>query len=283
MASAASRDTEKIGAQPNSVRAEIGYTRRTERAPYFYANAHEKDYVPLAPVEVPIFDARGSDTDLDREGFTLVEHRSALSDLTEMEAVAQTHGGEIAELLKSVAGCDHVAMTPFGILRYSERSGKTGSTDNSHPARFAHVDMAKQAAAEARAKSAPEGRAIARSAMYNVWRVLSQPPQDVPLALCAYTSLEEKADLVDCTAIFDPPGGAPEWSFGNYVIAHNPAHRWFYYSNMHPGEVIVFKTSESDPARAQMMPHGAFDNPLAPPDAPPRISLEMRGTCYWFA
>jgi hypothetical protein len=30
------------------------------------------------------------------------------------------------------------------------------------------------------------------------------------------------------------------------------------------------------------MPHGAFDNPLAPDDAPPRVSLEMRGTCYWF-
>jgi hypothetical protein len=30
------------------------------------------------------------------------------------------------------------------------------------------------------------------------------------------------------------------------------------------------------------MPHGAFDNPLAGADAPPRVSLEMRGTCYWF-
>ena len=48
-------------------------------------------------------------------------------------------------------------------------------------------------------------------------------------------------------------------------------------------EVIVFTTSESDPARAQLMPHGAFDNPLAGPDAPPRVSLEMRGTCYWYA
>ncbi|MGB3795304.1 MAG: hypothetical protein WA957_03265 [Alteraurantiacibacter sp.] len=46
---------------------------------------------------------------------------------------------------------------------------------------------------------------------------------------------------------------------------------------------LVFKTSESDPLRAQLMPHGAFDNPSAPPDAPPRISLEMRGTAYWLA
>jgi len=267
-----------------SVRAEIGYTQRTDRAPYFYANAHEKDYVPLQPVAMDIADARGLGTSLDREGFVLVDHASALSDLTDMEQVAAVHRGEIADLLTRLTGCDAVEMTPFGILRYSERSGRTGSTDNSHPARMAHVDMNKADAAAARARTAPavpEGKAIVRSAMYNVWRVLSGPPQDVPLALCDYASVDEAADLIDCRAIFDTPG-KPEWSFGNYVIAHNAGHRWHYYSDMTVNEAIVFKTSESDPERAQLMPHGAFDNPLAPEDAPARVSLEMRGTCYWY-
>jgi hypothetical protein len=265
----------------DEVRAAIGYTERTGRAPYFYANAHERDYVPLAPVAMPITDLRGQETDLDREGFVLVQHASAVPDLTDMAQVAGVHRGEIAALLQGLTGCDHVAMTPFGILRYSERSGRTGSTDNSHPARMAHVDIARADAAAARAKTAPEGQAIARSAQYNVWRVLTPPPQDVPLALCDYRSVDEAADLIDCRAIFDTPG-KPEWSFANYVIAHGGAHRWCYFSDMHPGEAVVFKTSESDPARAQMVPHGAFDNPLAPPDAPARVSLEMRGTCYWF-
>jgi len=263
------------------VRAEIGYAEETGKQPYFYANAHEKDYVPLAPVEVPIADARGLDASLDREGFTLVRHQSALDDLTDMEAVTRVHAGEIEQLLRELTGADHVVMFPRGILRFSERSGKTGSTDNSHPARFAHVDMSHSAAAAARAQSAPPGKAIVRSAQYNVWRVLSPPPQDVPLALCAWPSVREE-DLMDCLAIFDPPDGSPEWSFGNYVIRHNPDHRWYYYSNMTPQEAIVFKTSESDPERAQLMPHGAFDNPLAGPDAPARVSLEMRGMCYWF-
>ena len=93
----------------------------------------------------------------------------------------------------------------------------------------------------------------------------------------------EMTDLIECDAIFDPPGGAPEWSFGNYLLEHKPGHRWFYYPDMHPGEVLLFKTSESDHARARLMPHGAFDNPLAGPDAPARASLEMRCTAYWFA
>ena len=265
-----------------SVRAAIGYSTRTQKKPYFYANAHEKDFVPLAPVEVEIHDARGTDCDLDREGFCLVEHASAVADLTDLAQVNAVHSGEIAELLQRLTGCDHVAMTPMGILRFSEKAGANAAHDNSHPARFVHVDMAKEDAAMMRARTAPAGKTIARSAMYNVWRVLSAPPQDVPLGLCDARTIAPE-DLLACDAIFDPLDGSPEWGFGNYLLAHNPAHRWCYFSDMHPGEAIVFKTSESDPARAQLMPHGAFDNPLAGADAPPRVSLEMRGTCYWFA
>ena len=269
----------------SDVRAEIGYSERTERRPYFYANAHEKDFVPLKPVEVDIVDARGRDCTLDNEGFTLAEHRSAVADLTDLDAVAEVHRGEIVDLLKQLTGCDEVVMTPFGILRFSEKSGANAAHDNSHPARFVHVDRAAEAAEAMRAKTAPTsipgGKAIGRSAQYNVWRSLAGGTQDVPLGLCAYPSVA-RDDLLDCEAIFDPLDGSPEWGFPNYLLAYNPAHRWHYYSDMTRDEVIVFKTSESDPDRAQLMPHGAFDNPLAGPDTPSRISLEMRGTCYWF-
>ena len=268
------------------VRAAIGYSERTKRRPYFYANAHEKDFVPLKPAEVTIADARGRGCTLDREGFTLVEHRSAVEDLTDLKTVAEVHRGEIAELLKRVTGCDEVVMTPFGILRFSEKLGENAAHDNSHPARFVHVDMAKEAAAAMRAKTAPGPEAtgdkpIVRSAQYNVWRSLAGGTQDVPLGLCAWPSVAPQ-DLLDCDAIFDPLDGSPEWGFPNYLLAHNPDHRWYYYSDMTRDEAIVFTTSESDPDRAQLMPHGAFDNPLAGPDAPARVSLEMRGTCYWF-
>src|SRR5690554_7860911 len=98
----------------SDVRAQIGYSERTERRPYFYANAHEKDFVPLKPVEVDIVDARGRDCTLDNDGFTLAEHRSAVADLTDLDAAAEVHRGEIVDLLKQPTGCDEVVMTPFG-------------------------------------------------------------------------------------------------------------------------------------------------------------------------
>ena len=103
----------------SSVRAKIGYSERTEKRPYFYANAHEKDFVPLAPVEVEIADARGLDCTLKREGFTLVTHKSVLDDLTDLKAVAEVHRGEIAELLRNISGCDEVMMTPISGERFA--------------------------------------------------------------------------------------------------------------------------------------------------------------------
>jgi hypothetical protein len=47
-------------------------------------------------------------------------------------------------------------------------------------------------------------------------------------------------------------------------------------------EALVFKTKDSDPERAHHVPHTAFDDPSAPNDAAPRISLEMRAAAYWF-
>jgi hypothetical protein len=262
--------------------AQIAYVRDTGERPRYYANAHEKDTIVLDPQAMPLVDLRGQPTSLDVEGCVLVEHRSQVLDFTDPEVVGALHGAEISELLRRLTGCSDVVVTPRAILRYSEKSGKTGSSDNSHPARFAHVDMSRETGVQFRARSAPVGKTIQRSAQYNVWRAISGAPQDVPLALCDARSVKGP-ELIKADAIFDPPGGAPEFSFEGYVVAHDPAHRWLWFSDMSPKEVIVFKTSESDPELAQCIPHVAFDDPHVADDAPPRVSVEMRATCYWCA
>lgn len=263
------------------MKAEIAYVARKPERPRYYANAHDKDTIVVEPHPMELFDMRGQETSLDREGVVLTGHVTAVTDFTDQQQIRDIHVAELVELLKAQTGADHVVMTPGGLLRYSEKSGRAGSRDNSHPARFAHVDVSDSTGEGMRAKGAPEGRKVVRSAQYNVWRAISGAPQDVPLALCDSRSISGD-ELIRADAIFDPPNGAPEWSFEGYVVAHDPGHRWLWFSSMEPDEAIIFKTSESDPARAQCIPHVAFDNPEAPADAPPRVSLEMRGTCYWF-
>ena len=119
-----------------------------------------------------------------------------------------------------------------------------------------------------------------RFAHYNVWRVLSPPPQDVPLAVCDARSLSQ-ADLMEADAIFDVPG-KPEWSFEGLIVRYNPRHRWSYFSNMTREEALVFKTNDSDPSQPHNVPHTAFNDPTCPSGVAPRASIEMRAIAYWF-
>jgi hypothetical protein len=268
------------------VEALIPYVGRGLDRPFYYANAHDKDRVEIDWRPMPMHDARAAGALLDREGFQLFRHDSAVADFTDSAAVAAIHPAEVADLIGQITGADHVQITSPGILRFSERSGRTGSTDNSHPARFAHIDINDATAASFAARGA-NGRTFRRCAAYNLWRAVSPPPQDVPLAFCDARSVTAD-DLIVADAIFDPPPGPdgvspPEWSFESWVVAHNAAHRWFYYPAMTRGEAVLFKTNDSDPAFAHCIPHVAFDDPTAPADAPPRVSIEVRATCYWWA
>lgn len=259
----------------------IAYVARGGSRPFYYANAHEKDQVPVDLRAMPVRDARAIDAQVDREGFQLVRHRSAVTDWTDRAALEAVHRDEVAALIQQLTGADAVFVTSPGILRYSEKSGKAGSSDNSHPARFAHVDINDVTAAQFAERGA-QGRAFTRCAAYNLWRALSPPPQDVPLAFCDIRTVAAD-DLIVADAIFDPPNGAPEWSFESWVVGYNPAHQWYYFPDMTADEAVLFKTNDSDPARAHCLPHVAFDDPLAPADAPPRVSIEMRATAYWWA
>ena len=260
--------------------ARIAYAARAGFRQRYFANDHARDTVVIEPHEVVVRDARGVATSLDAEGFRLVPHRSVIADFTDRANVAERHAAEIVALLLEHAGADAVIVTSPGILRFSERSGRAGTLDNSMPARFAHIDTTAATAERFARNGVPEGRAFLRHAHYNVWRAFSGAPQDVPLAVCDARSVKP-ADLLVADAIFDPPGGAPEWSFDSWLVAHDPAHRWHWFPDMTRDEALIFKTSDS--AFSNPVPHVAFDNPLAKPDWPSRASIEMRAVAYWFA
>lgn len=264
-----------------NVRAPIAYAGRGISRPRYHANDFRRDVLDIAPVEMDIVDARGQDTTLDGAGFALAAHQSAVADFTDRAMVEAIHRQEIVDLIGALTAADLVLVNSPGLLRFSEKSAMSGALDNSRPARFAHVDISDHTAAVFAHRAAPEGRKLARFVHFNVWRAISAPPQDVPLAVCDARSIS-RDDLILADAVFDTPG-KPEWSFEGVVVAHDCAHRWHWFPDMTRDEVLVFKTHDSDPERAHCVPHVAFNNPFAPPQALPRASIEMRAIALWFA
>ncbi|MBL8549312.1 MAG: hypothetical protein JNJ73_04960 [Hyphomonadaceae bacterium] len=253
-----------------------------EGRPRYHAQDQSKDVLAIAHVCCTIADGRLAPPSLEREGFELIAHGSAVRDLRDGEEVARVHEPEIAALLQDRTGADLVVNTGKGVLRFSERSPLSGQLFNSRPARFAHIDVSATTARAFALRSLGGDEAMfaryRRFALYNVWRTFSAPPQDAPLALCDADSVASE-DLLLADAVFDMPGA--EFSFEGLVVRANPKHRWRFFPDMHRGEAIVFKTFDSAADHPCACPHVAFDDPECPADAAPRASIEMRAIAYF--
>ena len=272
--------------RPRTVEAEINYLGPMDSMPYFYAKDHDRDHLVLEPHRVEITNARQVEPppSLDREGFTLVPHASAVTDFTDTAAVDAAYPKEIEALLRDLTGADHVVARGT-VLRFVKNERRDAFV-NSLPAGFVHVDVSHESFGQFAAQSVadrPDRDALlaGRYVGLNIWRVLTPPPQDMPLAVCAAPSVGE-ADRVTGEARVDGVG-IDEFRFGSSLFHASPQHRWFYYRDMTPGEALIFKQFDTANPDIVGVPHVAFADPSAPADAVPRASAEIRAFAYWRA
>jgi hypothetical protein len=276
------------GAAARTVEAEINYLGPMADMPYFYAQRHDLDHLVLEGHRVVIADARGyrQRLRLETDGFLLADHPSAVTDWLDDTQLATLYPPEIEALIRQLTGADHVVVNGGAVRRFGERDPRPEYV-NSHPARFVHVDYSRASFdqfARSHLEGHPERAALLAGhyAAYNIWRAVTPPPQDVPLAICAAASLDP-ADRVTGEARVDYGDGRPDFVFGSTLVRANPRHRWHYFPAMTAREALVFKAFDSDEAALQGCPHVAFDDPGCPPGGIPRGSIEIRAFAYWKA
>lgn len=264
-----------------TVLAEINYSRATNERPMFHANDSSLDRLTLDPRVMPICDARSVQRipTLASEGFELLSCPTAITDFRDTAQVERLYPAEIERFMLQLTGADAVVVTGPAVLRFGERSSEAGSLDNSRAARFVHIDVSDSAAMEFARSAAPQGsRNFKRIAQHNIWRTFSPPPQDVPLALCDARTVST-SHLISADARFDRDGEI-RWQFEALLLRYDPGHRWFFFSNMQPDEVVVFKRHDTDAAAPHHVPHCAFTDSRASGGAP-RASAELRTIAYW--
>jgi hypothetical protein len=254
--------------------------------PRYHAINTSRDVITRDRRKIRIEDARlrAEQPSLDREGFALFQHKSAVSDFSNQEELARIYPREIEQLVLDLSGADHVAIFGRGVLRFGEHDLPESSRFHvMRPARLIHTDISDSTVPALKESWRPteNGRSVRRFAHYNVWRVLTPPPQDIPLAVCDARSIST-SDLADADLITDAPG-MPESSIVLVLLRYNPCHRWWYFSNMNRDEVLAFKSYDSGPGQPRHVPHTAFKNPACPPGVASRASIEMRATAFWLA
>jgi hypothetical protein len=264
------------------VEAVLNYLAPMAERPRSYAHEPPPN-VPRTTVvnvgfKVPIRDARpmaGAIT-LDRHGFKLVKHRSAVRDFYDDEEVKRVYYPEAERLLEAATGASRVL-----IFDHTTRRRVPSSEDQRdgirQPVSRVHVDhTAKPGPQRVRDLLSGESPHLlqGRVQIINVWRPIKGPLLDAPLAVCDASSVEPE-DLVPSDLIY------PNRIGEIYSVSYRPSHRWFYFREMRTEEALLLKCFDSKTdGRARFAPHTAFTDPATPADAPPRESIELRSLVF---
>jgi hypothetical protein len=227
---------------------------------------------------VPIRNARpivGAIT-LDRNGFELIKHRSAMRDFYDDEEVKRTYYPEAERLLEAATGGSRIFVFDHVTRRraVSEDESREGVRQ---PVTRVHVDhTAKSGPQRVRDLLADDAEELlqGRVQIVNVWRPIKGPLLDAPLAVCDAASIDAN-DLAPSDLVYPHRVGE------TYSVTYRPSHRWFYFPNMRTDEALLLKCYDSkQDCRARFAAHTAFNDPKTPPDAPPRESIELRALVF---
>jgi hypothetical protein len=275
---------------PTEVAAKIDYLLPTSTVNRrFWAPGEEYNTGTYAPYDVVIRNARlvGPFT-LDAHGFALGEHKTDITDWIANYAHDSEYAQQVCDVASRMSGADFV-IPMSGQIR---TSGLTSATMQP-PAAEAHVDFttktANKLAEMLYRKARPDGAGYDRFICFSLWRALSPPPQDMPLALCEGSSVRDDegthntkvdVDVIPTgDALFAPIAGEEDMVAAT-IFRHSPDHCWWYFPDMTADEVIFIKFHDSDHTRAWRAPHTAFRD-TSRPDAVERRSIEFRGVAYF--
>jgi hypothetical protein len=213
-------------------------------------------------------------------GFELVHHTSDV-DFYDGKDVEARYPAEVERVLKDTSGADHVVV--FGALRrnVAKPEGRVwnAATDVHVDYEAAHArEVARSLLGIDKHETIPYRRYMA----INLWRALSPPPQDQPLAVCDARSVVTQSGAPPPRAemLKAPPPNDAELPHG-WIFHFDPAHRWYYYPDMTRDELLLFKLYDSIESGPWRCPHASFVDPTVPADTPPRESYEIRSFVYF--
>lgn len=267
------------------VAATLNYLGPMSERPLFYPAVPGKTNLVLEPHTVRIRDARTlpAAPSLEREGFVLTAHRSEVSNFHDAEQIETRYLKEIEDLIQQLTGADEVRASPGAVARYVDRSDASRAARTAPAARFVHADYTDVSARDhflPQIMDANEALSrYRRIVVYQTWRALSDPPQDVPLTVADGRTVRREDMVTADTILGDEYSRAQSFEYS--MCRYNAEHEWYYFSSMKADEVLVFKGYDFDSTRPGRLPHTAFDDPSAPAGVPPRASIEARAFAFF--
>jgi len=263
------------------IQASLNYLGEMPEKPAFHVFDSSRHNLNLVSHTVPVRDAREipAGASLDREGFCLVRHHTCAARLESRREVLRVYGPELERLVGELTGAAAVIAEPIGVVRVACGGARALTTPAHPPLRFVHADFTLRSVSWLIRRLLPTdevelfGRGR-RCVVYNIWRSLTPPPQDVPLAVCDLRTVDPDG-AVAADALLDFPGSRPGMTEST-LFHRNARHNWYYYPDMSGDDVLIFKSFDSAIAHGGWVPHSAFNDPTCRLGVPGRESIDLR-------
>ena len=229
---------------------------------------------------VDISDGRNEELSLERNGFELVEHRTAVRSFFDADELKAVYYREVETLIQARSGAARVVVFDHTLRSGSDEEREARQIRE--PVLSAHNDYTEwsgpQRVREIMGDEA-EGLLARRFAIIQVWRAAynsaAEPIAANPLALADARSVAPE-DLLVAERRYPHRVGQ------TYRLKYSARHRWFYFPRMRRDEALVFMVYDSEmDGRARFTPHTSFDDPATPSGAPPRQSIEARALAFF--
>jgi hypothetical protein len=268
---------------PNPIDASLNYIAESSEKPVYYA------YEPPPGVPrvsgrfvaqaMPVRNGRAvqDEFSLDKQGFELHRHDTAVVDFYDREEVQRVYYPEVERLLKAATGAAKVVIFDHQVrCRPMAQRGERGAREY---AKVVHNDYTANSGPRRVRDHLPPAEAEEllrhRFAEINVWRPIRGPVESSPLAVCDARSIAP-VDFVPSDLVYPDKVGE------TYRFKHNPNHRWFYFPFLERSEAILLKCYDSkEDGRARFTAHTSFEDPTSLPNAAPRESIEVRALVFW--
>lgn len=247
----------------------VNFSRNRLDAGIYSQFSPELIRLDLAPVRTRLVNMRSMSPapSLDREGFALVNHPLA-GDWQDSAWLNGAYVESCLDLVKSQSGASVTINMYFPIVRSVDpREGAIQTAD------FIHIDQDRAGyAAQGAARARECGYEMKRGAIYNVWKALSPPPQDRPLAIANICAFDPGEFVPGMNVEAGGGGGAP--FFGIAEPTTQPS--MHYVPDLDPDESLVFIAGDFDPRHPLGCAHTAIQLSGVDHQLVPRVSVEMR-------
>ncbi len=276
-------ETTRKSNQPAYVEADLKFIVDDGEAPIMYVDWPEEEHKAHRPTyethPCRIADGRpmADEFTLPDFGFSFLNHPSHVKNFYDADEIKNVYNAEVAALIKSQMGARNVVV--FDHTFRTADDAIQAENNTRAPVKAAHNDYTSRSARQRVADIMPAGEAEAllenRFAIVQTWRPVNHPVVSEPFALCdgrtipasGFVALERRYQVRTAET---------------YHLCYSEGLEWYYFPEMAPEEVLVFKVYDSDATQGvPFTAHTAFDDPTTPADARARESVESRALVFF--